>query len=167
MTFILRWPSILVLLALVLLSFLGALAAAGAITGFETGIAQIEVAQAEAAEAGAGQATWVDVGLWTGAGLFFLISAIRLMRRTQGFWTWLLGFACYGGRWAWAQQSDGGLAETIRGIDVNAYRQPQAMVADLSTAEAQLGVLAIVLIVGLLILIIDAADRAHWDKQGA
>ena len=34
MTFILRWPAILALLALVLLCSAGALAAAGAITGF-------------------------------------------------------------------------------------------------------------------------------------
>ena len=172
MTFILRWPAILALLALMLLSFAGALGAAGILTGFEvpgTGVeqvdAQVSEAQSAAAESGAVSATWIDVGLLAGAGVFFLISAVRLMRRTQGFWTWLLGFALYGGRWAMAQQGD--LVATVRGIDPNIYTRPQALIADLSTTEAQVGLLGVVLIVGLLIFIVDAADRAYWDKQGA
>lgn len=165
MTFILRWPAVLVLLALVLLSFAGALAAAGAITGFEVGVAQVQEAQAAAIEAGAGQSSWIEVGLLAGAGLFFLISAVRLMRRTQGFWTWLLGFALYGGRWAWAQQGE--LAATVQSIDPNTYMQPQIVLADLASPEAQIGLLGVVLIVGLFVFIVDAADRAYWDKQGA
>lgn len=163
MTFILRWPAVLVELALVLLSFAGALAAAGAITGFQADVAQVQEAQAAANAAGAGQANWIDVGLWAGAGLFFLISAIRLIRRTQGFWTWLLGFALYGGRWAYAQR--GGIEDTIRGIDPNIYRTPQVLLNDLGAPAGQVALLAIVLIVGLLIFIVDAADRAHWDRQ--
>jgi hypothetical protein len=171
MTFILRWPAILALLALVLLCFAGALAAAGAITGFEApgvGVDQVDsqVAQAQvaAANSGAATASWVEVGLLAGAGLFFLICAIRLMRRTQGFWTWLIGFALFGGRWAWTQSD--GLA-TIQGIDPKAYLQPQVIASDLTTTEAQVGILAIVLILGLIIWIVDAADRSYWDKQGA
>jgi len=167
MTFILRWPSILALLALVLLSALGALAAAGFLTGFEAPIAQVQQVQAAAAESGAAQATWIDVGLLAGAAIFFLIAAIRLMRRTQGFWMWLLGFACYGGRWAWAQQDSGGLVATVQSVDVNAYRTPQSVLADLSTTEGQLAILALVLIVGLIVFIVDASDRSYWDKQGA
>lgn len=167
MTFILRWPSILALLALVLLSALGALAAAGILTGFEAPIAQVQEAQAAAAESGAAEATWIDVGLLAGAAIFFLIAAIRLMRRTQGFWMWLLGFACYGGRWAWAQQDSGGLVATVQSVDVNAYRTPQSVLADLSTTEGQLAILALVLIVGLIVFIVDASDRSYWDKQGA
>lgn len=163
MTFILRWPAALVELALVFLSFAGALAAAGAISGFHTDIATVQQAQVAASEAGAGQASWIDVGLWAGAGLFFLISAIRLLRRTQAFWTWLLAFALYGGRWAYAQR--GGLEDTIRNIDLNVYRAPQALLNDLGAPAAQVGLLAIVLVVGLLIFIVDAADRAHWDRQ--
>jgi hypothetical protein len=172
MTFILRWPAILVLLALMLLSFLGALGAAGQITGFAVpavGVEQVDTqvveAQSAAAETNAASATWIDVGLLAGAGVFFLIAAVRLMRRTQGFWTWLIGFALYGGRWAMSQQGD--LVETVKGIDINAYMQPQAIIADLGTTEAQVGLLGVVLIVGLLIFIVDAADRAYWDKQGA
>jgi hypothetical protein len=164
MTFILRWPSILVLLGLSLLSIVGALAAAGLITGYEAPIAQVREAQASAAETGAAEATWIDVGLLAGAGVFFLISAIRLIRRTQGFWTWLLGFACYGGRWAMAQEGD--LLAMARSVDPNAYLQPQVLVADLTTPEAQIGLLGLILIVGLLVFIVDAADRAYWDRQG-
>lgn len=172
MTFILRWPAILALFALALLSFIGAAGAAGVIAGYEApgvGVEQVDTrvaeAQSAAAESGAAQAGWIDVGLLAGAGLFFLIAAVRLIRRTQGFWTWLIGFALYGGRWALAQQGD--LVETIRGIDPTVYMQPQAVLADLATVEAQVGLLAVVLIVGLFIFIVDAADRAYWDKQGA
>lgn len=163
MTFVLRWPAALVELALVFLSALGALAAAGAITGYHVDIATVQEAQNAANAAGAGQANWIDVGLWSGAALFFLISAIRLLRRTQAFWTWLIGFALYGGRWAYSQR--GGIEDTIRGIDPNVYRTPQALLNDLGSPAAQVGLLAIVLIVGLLIFIVDAADRAHWDRQ--
>lgn len=169
MTFILRWPSVLVLLALVLLCFAGALAAAGAITGFnapDVGVSQVDnqvvAAQAAAANSGAATANWIEVGLLAGAGLFFLIAAIRLMRRTQGFWTWLIGFALYGGRWAWTQGD--GLA-TLQSINPNAYLQPQVVISDLTTPEAQVGILGIILILGLIIWVVDAADRAHWDKQ--
>lgn len=175
MTFILRWPAILVMLALVLLCIAGALGAAGLITGFDApsvGLEQVDtqVAQAQSAaeETGAANATWIDVGLLAGAAIFFLISAVRLIRRTQGFWTWLLGFALYGGRWAWNQQySEGGALATVQSVDINAYRAPQALLSDLAAPEAQVGILAIVLIVGLLVFVVDAADRAYWDRQGA
>jgi hypothetical protein len=162
MTFILRWPSILVLFALVVMCVLGALAGAGALTG--TQVAQVADVQAQAAEAGAVQLTWIDVGLYAGAALFFLIAAIRLIRRTQGFWTWLLGFACYGGRWAYAQGN--GVVDQIKAIDINAYRQPEALLQDPASTQVQVAVLAVVLVVGILVFIIDAADRAYWDRQG-
>lgn len=165
MMFILRWPAILALFALALLSFLGAVASAGALTGYSPEVAQVQDVQAAAANAGAGQSTWVDVGLWAGAGLFFLIAAIRLIRKTQGFWSWLIGFALYGGRWAWAQQ--GSLVDTVKGINPQAYLAPQTILSDLATPEAQVGLLGLILVVGLLIFVIDAADRAYWDKQGA
>jgi hypothetical protein len=165
MTFILRWPAILVLLALVLLSFLGALGAAGLISGYVPPLAQVQDVQAQAANSRAVEAGWIDVALLAGAGLFFLISAIRLMRRTQGFWTWLIGFALYGGRWAMAQHD--GLVATLQSIDPNTYLQPQTVLADLGAPSAQVALLAVVLIVGILVLIVDGADRSYWDKQGA
>ena len=175
MTFILRWPAILAMLALVLLCIAGALGAAGLIADFQapaSGVGQVDaqVAQAQdaAAQTGAISATWIDVGLLAGAALFFLISAIRLMRRTQGFWTWLLGFALYGGRWAWSQQyNEGGVMGTLQGIDVNAYMQPELLLNDLGSSSAQVGILAVVLVVGLFVFIVDGADRAYWDRQGA
>jgi len=163
MTFILRWPAILVLLVLVLAS-LGA-AFAGTVH-----LAQLPVSLplTPEQEATISSLTWLEVGLWGGAGLFFLISAVRLIRRTQGFWMWLLGFACYGGRWALAQQNEGGgLVATVQSVDINAYTKPAELVANTGGTEAQLGLLGIILIVGLLTFIVDAADRAYWDKQGA
>lgn len=163
MTFILRWPSILVLLALVLMSLAAAFTATAALAHLPV---DLSVALSPEQIANVEAATWLEVGLWAGAGVLFLISAIRLIRRTQGFWTWLLGFACYGGRWALSQQ-DGGALETVRAIDPNVYLEPQALLADLGAPAAQVGLLAIVLLVGLIILVVDAADRAYWDKQGA
>jgi hypothetical protein len=176
MTFILRWPAILVLLALVLLCLAGALGAAGLIADFAapaSGVSQVDAqvaeAQMAAADTGAAEASWIDVGLLAGAALFFLISAIRLVRKTQGFWTWLLGFALYGGRWAYQQQaSEGGALATLQSIDISAYvQQPQLLLSDLGSPGAQVALMAIVLIVGLFVFIVDAADRSYWDKQGA
>ena len=113
------------------------------------------------------QVSWVETGLRYGAGVFFLIAAVRLIRRTQGFWTWLLGFACYGGRWAWQQQSQGDIVSSVRNINPQIYLHPQDMLGSLDSTESQVALLAVILIVGLIILIIDAADRAHWDRQGA
>ncbi len=166
MMFILRWPAVLALFALALLSFLGAAASAGALTGMQldVNLAQVQEAQAAAADAGVARNTWIDVGLWAGAGLLFLVAAVRLIRRTQGFWSWLIGFALYGGRWALAQQ--GSFVDTVKSIDPQAYLEPQTILADLATPEAQVGVLGLILVVGLLIFVIDAADRAYWDSQG-
>lgn len=165
MTFILRWPAILVLLALVLVSLGAAIASAlvlgGAPIDLSAALSEEQLAQIR-------NVSWIEVGLWAGAGLLFLVSAIRLIRRTQGFWAWLLGFACYGGRWAFQQsQSDGGVLATVQSVDVAAYTQPAALANAPDSAETQLGLLAVILVVGFLIFIVDAADRAYWNKQGA
>lgn len=165
MTFIIRWPAILVLLALVLIS-LGAAVA----TGLVLGGAPIDLGAVFAQEQIERLRTfsWIEVGLWAGAGLLFLISAVRLIRRTQGFWAWLLGFACYGGRWAWSQQAGGGdVVATVQSIDVNAYTRPVALFEAADSTESQLAILAILLILGALIWIVDAADRAYWNREGA
>jgi hypothetical protein len=164
MTFILRWPAILVLLVLVLLSFAGAFAATVVLANLPVDLGAV---LSEDQISTVRRTSWIEAGLWYGAGLFFLISAIRLIRRTQGFWTWLLGFACYGGRWAFAQQEGGGLAATVQDVDPNAYLRPESLAAAPESSEAQIGILAIILIVGLITLIIDAADRAYWEKHGA
>jgi hypothetical protein len=163
MTFILRWPAILVLLLLVFASF-GA-AFAGTVHLAELPIALPMTAEQQATVA---QLSWIEVGLWAGAGLFFLIAGVRLIRRTQAFWTWLIGFAFYGARWAMAQQNEaGGLVANVQSIDVNAYTAPAELAANTGGTEAQVGILGIILIVGLIVFIVDAADRSYWDKQGA
>jgi hypothetical protein len=164
MTFILRWPAILVLLALVLISLAAAFAATVVLAHLAVDLgAVLDESQIATVQA----SNWIEAGLWYGAGLFFLISAIRLVRRTQAFWTWLVGFACYGGRWAMAQQSDGGLLATVQSVDPKVYLTPEALVGAPESSEAQIGVLAVILIVGLITLIVDGADRAHWNKHGA
>ncbi len=164
MTFIARVLAILALLVLVLASLAPAVAATIVLAGLPVDL--IAALGAEAAvqlRADAGATTWLEVGLWSAAGLFFLIAAIRLLRRTQGFWLWLLGFACFGARWAVPQQNDP--LATIQNLDVNTYLKPDALVAAPTSPETQLGFLGIVLVIGVLILIVDAADRAHWNQQ--
>jgi len=163
MTFILRWPAILVLLLLVLASF-------GAAFAGTVHLAQLPIALPVTAEQQAtiDQLSWIEVGLWAGAGLFFLIAAVRLIRRTQAFWTWLIGFALFGARWAIAQQNEGGgLVANVQSINVNAYTAPAELAANSGGTEAQVGILGVILIIGLLVFIVDAADRSYWDKQGA
>jgi hypothetical protein len=163
MTFILRWPAILALLALVLLSLAAAFAATVVL-----GRLPIDLSPALPPEdiAVLRQVSWLQTGLLYSAGLLFLVSAIRLMRRTQGFWTWLLGFACFGGRWALAQQTND-LLSTVQHLNISVYQQPQTLLANTDSPEAQVGLLGVIVIVGLIILIVDAADRAHWDRQSA
>lgn len=168
MAFILRWPAVLVLLAVSLLSLLAAAAAGAALGNVTLPLAEMQNVQSSATEAGAGQQTWLDVGLWAAAGIFFFVAMVRLIRRTQGFWAWLIGFACYGGRWAWSQQqSDGGVVATIQSVDWNIFLTPQALLSDLASTQSQLAVLGVILIVGLFAFIVDAVDRAYWDSQGA
>jgi hypothetical protein len=164
MTFILRLPAILVLLVLVLVSLAGAFAATVVLAHLPVSLTAV-LTQANVDQLS--RFNWLQTGLLYGAGLFFLVSTIRLMRRTQGFWTWLLGFACFGGRWALAQQENGGLVGTVQHINPNAYMQPQTLIATPDAPEAQVALLGAILLVGLIILIVDAADRSHWDRQGA
>ena len=164
MTIILRLPAILALLALVLISLIGAVLATVVLTHLPIDLSSILTPEQRTQLS---QVSWVETGLRYGAGVFFLIAAVRLIRRTQGFWTWLLGFACYGGRWAWQQQSQGDIVSSVRNINPQIYLHPQDMLGSLDSPESQVALLAVILIVGLIILIIDAADRAHWDRQGA
>jgi hypothetical protein len=137
MAFILRWPAILVLFALVFMSALAALAASGLLANVP--IPQVQDVQATAEGSPAAQADYIEMGLLAGAAVFFLVSAIRLIRRTQGFWTWLLGFACYGGQWAYAQHRGGGnvIAE-IQNVDWSVYMRPAAIWADYNSANPQM-----------------------------
>ena len=74
MTFILRWPAILAPLALVLVS-LGAAIASTIVLGqlpvdLTAVLAQEQIDRVSAV-------SWVEVGLWYGAGFFFLIWAFK------------------------------------------------------------------------------------------
>lgn len=163
MTIILRLPAVLALLALVLINLIGAALATIMLAHLPIDLSAVlnQEQKAELAQVG-----WLETALRFGAALFFLIAAIRLLRRTQAFWTWLLGFACYGGRWAWQQQSQGDIVNSVRSINPQVYLHPQGLLSSLDSTESQVALLAVILIVGLIILIIDAADRAHWDRQG-
>lgn len=164
MTFILRWPAILALFALVLLNLAAALVATSVLAHLPVDLSAYLPANATELLA---RSNWLETGLLYGAALFFLISAIRLIRKTQGFWTWLLGFACFGGHWALQQQATGGLVATIQGLKLQAFQQPQVLLNDTAAPETQVALLAIMLIVGLIIFIVDSADRAYWDRQAA
>lgn len=164
MTFILRWPSVLVLFALAAISLTAGGTASVVLAGLPVDLStSLSPEQIETL----GRVTWLEAGLWLGAGLFFFIAMIRLVRRTQAFWSWLIAFALFGGRWALAQQQEGGLLATVQSVDVQSFAQPQALVASPDATESQVAILAIILLVGLLILVIDAADRAYWERQAA
>jgi len=163
MAFILRWPCVLVLLVLVGVSLAAAGGAAVVLLNLPVDLSILSPGQ----RATLGAITWLEAGLWLGAGIFFFIAMVRLIRRTQAFWAWLLGFACFGGRWALAQQQGGGLVETVQSVDVQTFTQPQALIATPDGTESQVVIMAVILIVGLLTLVIDGVDRAYWERQAA
>jgi len=163
MMFILRWPVILILLALAAASVFPA--AIGTIEAYNLPIDISPVAGAsDNLKQWAQSTTLPERVLWYAAAVFFLIAAIRLMRRTQGFWMWLLGFACLGGRWALAQQQhEGGLVATVQSVAPESF-QPETLAE--GGSAAQMTFLVALLVIGLLIFVIDAADRAYWDRHG-
>jgi hypothetical protein len=163
MTFILRWPCVLVLLVLVGVCLLAGGGATIVLLNLPIDLSALSPAQRATLE----DISWIEVGLWFAAGLFFFIAMVRLIRRTQAFWAWLLGFAAFGGRWALAQQQGGGLVETVQSVDVQTFTQPQALIATPDGTESQVVIMAIILIVGLLTLVIDGVDRAYWERQAA
>lgn len=154
---VLRWPVVLVLLGYVVVC----VAAAAGLTADKLGLAlDHEIWSAFAASAsGAG---WIETALWAGAGVMLFISAVRLVRRTQGFWAWLLGFAAYGARWALSETGGDFVAEAsaVRSLD------DAAPVAANVVSNYPLVLLFALLVVGLLILVIDGADK-RWARRGA
>ncbi len=160
MTTLLRLLAILALLAVALL----VLAAAFAVT---VNLAQLPidldaVLGDEKLEVVAGIG-WLEAALWGAGGLFFLIAAIRLMRRTQGWFLWLCGFACLAGRWVLSQGGPDASLAVVRKIDPGLYLQPAAL--DIYGSEVQVGRFGVLLLLGLIVLIVDIADRSHWKRQ--
>ena len=96
---------------------------------------------------------------------FFLISAIRLMRGTQGWFLWLLGFACLVGRWVLGQGGVEQAVSAVQGVDVGAYLKPEDLLGDVTAPEVQVGRFGVLLLLGLIVLIVDLADRAHWKRE--
>ena len=165
MTFILRWPAVLALFALVAMCVLAAVSAGAALMGYAAPIAQVQSVQAEAVAAGAGEKTWLDVASGARPRFFFLESPRCVSSAARrAFWVWLLGFAAYAGRWAYEQGQ--GVVAHFQALSIDLYRDPQALLADPGSFQAQVAILGLILVVGVLIAVIDGADRAYWDKHG-
>jgi di/tricarboxylate transporter len=101
---------------------------------------------------------WVEIALLLLAGLMFVIAAIRLVRRTQSFLAFLLGFAAIAGftvvnAWLTVQADP-----TRAGI-------PGQVLEELS-GPAPMGVLGLMVFVGIVIFFIDRTDKAHWRHVG-
>jgi hypothetical protein len=145
---ILRWPIVILMLVFVVAA---CLLPAGAVTAQQLAAPQLAEVSAVLAE-NARSSNWVEAALWYGAAVFLFISAVRLIRRTQAFWAWLIGFGLYGARWGMSRQAAGeGLPTSLDG----------------ALADNGLLMLAGLLVVGLLILLIDASDRAFWARREA
>ncbi|NWG52785.1 MAG: hypothetical protein HXY28_03620 [Hydrogenophilaceae bacterium] len=156
--FILRWPLALVLFGYCLL-FLGA---ATGVAADRLGLG-LDSAIWDAFVMRAAGVTWIETALWAAAGIFLFISGVRLIRRTQGFWAWLLGFACYGVRWGLTTvKSDDNII-----ADAAAVRTPEQALETAVEATTNYPLIALLalLIVGLLILIVDTADK-RWSRRG-
>jgi len=150
--FVLRWPLVLVLFGYCVLF----IAAAAGVAADRLGLGLDSEVWASFTMQAA-DVTWVETALWAASGIFLFISGVRLIRQTQGFWAWLIGFACYGVRW--------GLS-TVRSenniiADAAAVRSPEEALqtAVQATTNYPLIALAVLLVAGLLILIVDTADK--------
>lgn len=158
--FILRWPVVLVLLAYFLMCAAGALGLGASLLGLDldNDVWRDFLASAQGAD-------WRETALLAAAAVFLFIAAVRLMRRTQGFLTWLLGFACLVGRYALVTlaQDDNIIADAAAVSDL----EEATKVAAAAINDYPLVFLAILFICGVIILFVDTADRAYWRKRGA
>ena len=62
---------------------------------------------------------------------------------------------------------DIGFARSARLRRLDSSFQPEALAAAPEAPAAQISVLAVILAVGLILFLIDAADRSYWDRQEA
>lgn len=112
----------------------------------------------------AANTTWVQAALWTGAALCLFIAAIRLLRRTFAFWFWILGFGFFAARWWLMRRNEGGLPVDVAEISSVESAQKAAIEA---SNDYGLVALAVLLVLGLVILLIDAVDRAARNRREA
>ncbi|MGE3248651.1 MAG: hypothetical protein AB7J28_01070 [Hyphomonadaceae bacterium] len=154
---IIRLPIALVTLAIALLCA----ALAAGVTATQLGLAlDHDVWRAFAEQAA--NANWIQAALWTGAALCFFIAAVRLLRRTFAFFFWLAAFAFFGVRWWMMRQAEGALPN-INVAEISSVEGAQAAAIEASR-DYGLVALAALLGLGLLILLIDAVDRAHRNR---
>lgn len=162
-SFVLRWLIVIVLCTLTVLSI--APAVIGTIEANNLPIDLTPIAGAKSnLQEWARATTLPERVLWYVAGVVFFIAAVRLIRRTQAFWMWLIGFACLGARWALAQQNqDDGLLGSVRSISLQSF-EPAALAG--GGTSAQILFLFALLLIGIVIFFIDGVDREYWDAHG-
>jgi hypothetical protein len=159
MSFILRW-----LLILILAAFVGQMLAAQPLLGLIQTHSGVDLTLLKTAWSGlAHHNDWVEATLWYAAAAFLLIAVIRLARRTQAFWMWLLAFAFLGARWGLSLRAvEGGAVGFLQGLTLERF-QPALLVANPPLLSIVL--LIKLLIIGLLILVVDHDDKAYWDRH--
>jgi hypothetical protein len=159
MSFVLRW-----LLILILMAFVAQMLAAGPLLGLIQTQAHVDLTMLTTGWSGlARNDDWIEAALWYAAAAFLVIAVIRLVRRTQAFWMWLLAFALLGARWGLSLRAvEGGAVGLLQSLT------PQSF--DLALLAANPPLLSILLLIkllliGLLILVVDHADKAYWDRH--
>ena len=157
MMFILRWLVILILLVFIAANLFPALIA----SAVQTDVVDVGQYSQLLQQLGA-SSVWYEIALWYGSAVLLFIAMIRLIRKTQAFWAWLLGFACYGAHWALAEQREGGVMTTLQSISLDSINP--ANIGPESPVPA-LGLIVLLLIIGILIWMIDHGDRAYWNRQ--
>jgi hypothetical protein len=110
-----------------------------------------------------GATSGLEVGLSIAAMLFFVVALVRLVRRTQGFLAWLLGFVCL-----CALRSVAGIATDL-GAEAPGALFARA-VGNLTSPELLVPnaiILGTNLVVGLAIVAIDLSDKRYWSAEAA
>jgi hypothetical protein len=157
---IVRWPIVLALFVYVIVC--AGLAAGAAVD--RLGLAPFENPAWRRFSEYAVNTTWLQTALCAGGAVLLFVAAVRLIRRTQAFWAWLIGFAMIGARWGLMWQADGGPSVDLAQIGSElATKEGAQRLA--SSAGYDFGPIGVLLIIGLIILIVDAADRAHWARR--
>lgn len=107
--------------------------------------------------------TALEVGLSLAALTFFVIALVRLIRRTQGFVAWLLGFLCLV-----ALRSLAGIARDIGGMPGGElFAKMAANLQDPSVLTDNLIILGVQLAIGVAVLVVDIHDRRYWAAERA